>query len=58
MYYLLEVGADLSVTDLDNNTPLDIALEEQNDKIIEIINEFIQKNNINPNDISNKNKFS
>jgi ankyrin repeat protein len=57
VYFLLEMGANLKVTDWENNTPLDIALDTQHEEVIEVFNEFIQKNNINPNDICNKDTF-
>lgn len=58
VYFLLEMGAELKVTDLENNTPFDVAIEKQHDSVIKVIHEFIKKNNINPNDVCNKNTFN
>ena len=57
VYFLLELGADLTVTDSENKTPLDVAIEEGHNDVIDIFQNYIKKNNINPADICNTTIF-
>jgi ankyrin repeat protein len=57
VYFLLELGADLTVTDSENKTPLDVAIEEGHNDVIDIFQNYMKKNNINPADICNTTIF-